>query len=256
VREEIAKRENDMFSGISAYKQDADFAKSIKTLVAPVARELQQYGVEPQQFIGNLIGAHQFFASPQVSAEQKQAAFAKLAQDYGIQLPSGQPADPNGGEYVDPQVQGLQQQLAQLQSRLERYEGGIQQSQQAEAQRVREAKAAEIEKFANDQANPYFYDVADEITALIRGSGGQMPLQEAYEKAVWANPVTRAKEIARQQAEAVTKAKEEADRLAAEAAAARGARVRTSGHQGSGTAATGSMDDTMEATLAAIKKRG
>jgi hypothetical protein len=243
-----------MFSGIAQYKSEADFSRTVKGFIAPVMQDLQAHGVAPQQFLGNLVNAHLFFSSSQVAAEQKQAALAQLAKDYGLTLPAGQ-ADPNGGEYTDPQVQGLQTQLAQLQSRLERYEGATQQAAQAEATKQREAQAKEVETFANDPANPYFYDVAEEIAVIIRGSGGQMPLKEAYEKAIWANPVTRAKEIARQEAAAVAKAKETEERLAAEAAAARGARVRTSGHQGSGTAATGSMDDTMEATLAAIKKR-
>jgi hypothetical protein len=111
-----------------------------------------------------------------------------------------------------------------------------------------------IDAFAEDPANPYFYDVADEIALLIRSSGGAMTLKEAYDKAVHLNPVTRARETERITAAAVEKAQKEATERAAAAKRASN-RVRTSGHQGGDTAASGSMEDTMQATLDSIRSR-
>lgn len=245
-----------MFAGIAVYREDAGLGKTIKTQLGPVMRQLQEHKVAPQEFIGNLVNGHLFFSHAQVPAEQKKAAFLELAKDYGIDLGTGQSSQGGSGDdYVDPQVKGLQDQLAQLNSRLERYEGESKRTSEAAATEQAAKLMQDLEAFANDPANPYFYDVADDIAALIRGSGGQLSYKDAYDKAVWANPVTRAKEIARKETEAATKAQEEAARRTAEAEKSRGGRVRTSGHQGSGTAPSGSMDDTMAETLANIRKK-
>ena len=82
-----------------------------------------------------------------------------------------------------------------------------------------------------------------------------LPLQEAYEKAVWANPVTRAKELAKQQTADLAKARENA-RLAAlpkKHAASVNVKSRDAGR--TPTEPLGTMQDTMKQTLAEIKAR-
>lgn len=59
---------------------------------------------------------------------------------------------------------------------------------------TRFALGEEITAFAADPAHPYFDEVTGDIAVLI--SAGHS-LADAYEKAVWANPTTRQKEIAR-----------------------------------------------------------
>lgn len=54
----------------------------------------------------------------------------------------------------------------------------------------------EVEAFAADPAHPFFDELSDDIAAILKTGAS---LAEAYEKAVWANPVTRAKEILRRQ---------------------------------------------------------
>jgi cytoskeletal protein RodZ len=80
-------------------------------------------------------------------------------------------------------------------------------------------------------------------------------MQDAYEKACYANPTIRAKEVAKAQAEAIAKAQKDAQERAAAVKAATAGNVKTSGHQGRGTAPEESMEDTMKATLAGIQKR-
>jgi hypothetical protein len=234
-----------MFRGLEQYKQDAGFAKEVKGFLAPVSQALQQHGVAPQQFLGNLVNAHLALSSSQLSAEQKTQFATNLLAQYGIELT---PKDPDAGGYVDPQVKSLQDKIASLESRLTG-------ADQKAANEAREKIQADLNAFADDPAHPYFDEVADDIAALIRGSGGKMTLQDAYDRAVWANPTTRAKETARAQAEAVEKAKKEDAERAAAARRATGGRVKTSGHQGGGTATTGSMEDTMAETLASIRKK-
>ena len=63
-----------------------------------------------------------------------------------------------------------------------------------------------VDDFAKDPAHPYFDELADEIALQIKAG---KTLQDAYETAVYANPVTRAKELARIQLEKDSKTQNE-----------------------------------------------
>lgn len=71
----------------------------------------------------------------------------------------------------------------------------------------RAAITKEVNAFAADPAHPFFDEVSDDIVAFLKTGAS---LAEAYEKAVWANPVTRQKEIARRQKEKDSKPRGEA----------------------------------------------
>lgn len=238
VQQEILKREEDIFKGLESYKADASIGKALKAVVQPYLQIFQSQGIDPMQQISGLMRAHVALATG--TPEQKQQFFQHLAKEYGVELGMEAP-------YIDPQVAGLQKQLAELQSRL----NGREQQEIAEA---RSKLQAEIDAFASDPAHQYFDEVANDIAGLLR-SGAAKSLQEAYEKAVWANPITRAKEQARLTAEAEAKAKAEAAGKAKQARKAIGANVKSSAKAASGTAPLGSIDDTLNAALATIKSR-
>lgn len=238
VQQEILKREEDIFKGLESYKADASIGKALKGIVQPYMQVFQAQGIDPLQQVSGLMRAHVALSTG--TPEQKQQFFQHLAKEYGVELGMEAP-------YIDPQVAGLQKQLAELQSRL----NGREQQEIAEA---RSKLQAEIDAFASDPAHQYFDEVANDIAGLLR-SGAAKSLQEAYEKAVWANPITRAKEQARLTAEAEAKAKAEAAEKAKQARKAIGANVKSSAKAASGTAPLGSIDDTLSAALAAIKSR-
>lgn len=249
VRAEIAKRENDMFSGLEQYRAGATFAREVQSFLKPVEPLLAQHGVEPQRFLGNLVQGHMMLSDTSVPLAQRQELAANLLKSYGITLPTAAEGQPAGdAPYVDPEVVALRQRLDAVES-----------SRQAEVNRAamadRQQRAEAIKAFAEDPAHPHFHDVIDDMTILIRGSGGTMSLKDAYEKAVHANPLTRAKEVAKAEAAAVEKAQKEAQERATAARKATAANVKTSGHQGRGTAPSESMEDTMKDTLASIQKR-
>lgn len=250
VKAEVHKREEDMWKGIEQYKGAANFARGVAEVLAPVYEDLKANNVTPQTFVNNLTQAHVALANQsRPAAERAVMAAAYLEQNYGIKLvPAADDGSPIEPAYVDPQVKGLQDEISRLKSRLDGADTNA-------AQQQRSKVTSELETFASDPANPYFYEVADDIAVLIRGSGGQMKLKDAYDKAVYANPVTRTKEIARLQIEAQAKAAKEAKDRVEAAKRGSAANVETSGHQGSGTAAQGSMDDTMAATLRDIQSR-
>ena len=238
VQQEILKREEDIFRGLEAYKADASIGKALKDIVQPYMQLFQAQGIDPLQQVAGLMRAHVALSTG--TPEQKQQFFQYLAKEYGVELGMEAP-------YIDPQVASLQKQLAELQSRLNSRE-------QREIAEARSKLQAEIDAFASDPAHQYFDEVANDIAGLLR-SGVAKSLQEAYEKAVWANPVTRAKEQARLAAEAEAKAKAEAAEKAKQARKAIGANVKSSAKVASGTAPLGSIDDTLNEALAAIKSR-
>ena len=238
VQQEVLKREEDIFKGLEGYKADASIGKALKGVVQPYMHIFQAQGVDPIQQVSGLMRAHVALATG--TPEQKQQFFQHLAKEYDVDL---------GGEapYVDPQVAGLQKQLSDLQSRLNGRE-------QHEANEARSKLQAEIDSFASDPAHQYFDEVANDIAGLLR-SGAAKDLKDAYDKAIWANPITRAKEQARLTAEAEAKAKAEAAERAKQARMATGANVKSSAKAASGTAPLGSIDDTLNAALANIKSR-
>lgn len=238
VQQEILKREEDIFKGLESYKADASIGKALKAVVQPYMHIFQSQGIDPMQQVSGLMRAHVALATG--TPEQKQQFFQHLAKEYGVDLGVEAP-------YVDPQVASLQKQLADLQSRLNGRE-------QQEAEQVRSKLQAEIDAFASDPAHQYFDEVANDIAGLLR-SGAAKDLKDAYDKAIWANPITRAKEQARLTAEAEAKAKAEAAERAKQARKATGANVKSSAKAASGTAPLGSIDDTLNAALAAIKSR-
>lgn len=238
VQQEVLKREEDIFKGLESYKADASIGKAFKGVVQPYLQVFQSQGIDPMQQVSGLMRAHVALATG--TPEQKQQFFQHLAKEYGVDLDTEAP-------YVDPQVAGLQKQLSDLQSRLNGRE-------QHEANEARSKLQAEIDSFASDPAHQYFDEVANDMAGLLR-SGAAKDLKDAYDKAIWANPITRAKEQARLTADAETKAKAEAAEKAKQARKATGANVKSSAKAASGTAPLGSIDDTLKAALVAIKSR-
>lgn len=242
VKAEVLKREEDIFRGLETYRADATFGKSLKSVLDPYLPILQQYNIDPAAQVANLMQAHHTLALG--APEQKVAFMRQLAQEYGIDLGELSGA---GAPFVDPAVDALQKELQAVKSTLSARE-------RVEAQQRMQSIQTEIEQFASDPANEHFDTVANDIAALLK-AGTAKDLKDAYEKAVWANPVTRAKLVAKQQAEAAAQAKAEAAKRAAAAKSASSVVVRAKPSSASGTAPIGSMDDTMQETLAAIQAR-
>lgn len=243
VQQEILKREEDIFKGIEGYKEAAAFGNSLKQVLDPYLPVLQQYNIQPAAQVADMMQAHYTLAFG--TPEQKLELIQQVAKDYQIDLRN---LNLEGAAYVDPQVADLQKQLQQLQSQMS-------QSQRAQT----EAKRAEIERhvaaFASDPKNVYFEELANDIAHLLR-TGAEKTVEAAYEKAMWMNPAVRAKELTRQQAEKAEAERKAAAEKAEAAKKATAANVRTKAKSGSATTPLGSMDDTLNTTLAAIRSRG
>lgn len=248
VRAEVLKREEDMFRGLEQYKAQADSAKALTDVVQPYTGLMQQYGVQPQAVVGNLLAAHKTLAFG--TPLQKMEIFRKVAADYGVdltgfgQLPEGE----------DPRLLNLSRELASTKQ-------GLQTILQSQAQTVAKEAESTVNSFisavddAGKPLHPYFNDVSSDIVTLLN-TGVSKTLDDAYTRAIWANPLTRDKEISRIQQEKGAKAAAEAK--AAEEARNRAGtvKVRTSAKAATAGSPLGSMDDTLKETLAAIEARG
>ncbi len=242
VQQEILKREEDMFQGLEQYKTDAGFGKQVQRVVEPFKEVLQRYNIDPVVQINSLMHAHAQLALG--TPQQKVQMFQRLMQDYGVNVDHL-----TGVEElrVNPEVESLRGELANVKTQLQ----GMTQQQQAAYRAEVEGK---VNTFATDPKNVYFSELADDITKLI-SSGVVDTLEQAYEKALWANPTTRAKEQARLDTERAEAAKREAAAKAQQARKATSTNVRTRSRSGSTAAPLGSIDDTLQEALAKIHSR-
>ncbi len=246
AQKEILKREEDFLRGITQYKGMAEVGASYDKVVEPYRAALVAENIDPVQMFQSFAANH--YLLTRGTPEQKVELAATMLNGYNIPLPEllNFMAD-NIQEPTDPKVAALEKELHEIKSTL-----GA--GAKAEAEKVNERIEKEIEAFAADPAHPYFDELADDISKLF-GSGMAESLADAYDKAVFANPVTRQKEIDRLTAEraSATEAAEKArkDKTAKLTADS----VTLTPKSRDGTVPVGSIDDTLSETMAAISNR-
>ena len=244
ARAEIVKREEDMYRGLEAYREDAGFGKTVKQVLNPYLPVMRQYGVDPMQQVDSMLRAHHTLAFG--TSEQKQGLLRQIIADYRLD-PTALAAEAADAPYIDPAVRGLQSELQSVKSKIE-------QSERQAFEAKRNETVREIERLYADPKNPYAAEVSDEMASLIQ-SGKYSSLADAYQAAIWLNPGVRAKELARLDAERQSAARKTAEEEAARAKKALEANVRSSTKRASQTAATGSLDDTLKEAYQAIQSR-
>jgi hypothetical protein len=170
IQDYIQQREADYAKGVSTYKNQWDNAAPILEAIRPFESTLRQNNINPAQWIQNLGNAHQMlvFGSP----EQRLNTFAKLANDYGVNL-----GQLTGNQGYDPQFSSLAQELNQIKNQW----GQFQAQQEAMEQ---SSLRNEIDDFKNDK--PYFEEVRETMAGLLQ-SGMADDLQSAYDKAIRLN---------------------------------------------------------------------
>lgn len=166
------QRESEYKKGVSTYKAEADRAKSYENAIAPYAQDLQRRGIQPTQYIENLVRAEQILSN--APYEQKVQAFQKLAQDYGIQLNGGQVTQ------LDPYAQQLMNQLNRVNQEVSSIKGRF-------AQEENQRLMNEIEKYRSDAEKYPHFDVVREEMAQLLELGKAQDLETAYKKAVRMN---------------------------------------------------------------------
>ena len=167
------QRESEYKKGVSTYKAEADRAKGYENAIAPYAQDLQRRGIQPTQYIENLVRAEQILSN--ASYDQKVQVFQKLAADYGIQL--------NGNGQVtqlDPYTQQLMNQLNMVNQEVSSIKGRFAQEENQRLMGEIERVRSNVEKF------PHFDVVREEMAQLLE-LGKAQDLETAYKKAVRMN---------------------------------------------------------------------
>lgn len=209
VQQEIAKREADVSRGFEDRAAALKRYEPLEQILQPRREMLAARGVSDVDFVKTLFAASDWIDRDPVSAlRELMRQKGVTLQHLGVQAQPGQ--QPPHAAQLPPAVRTLAQQVQHLQTQLS------QRDQAERAQRLQSFKS-EIDAFAADPANTYFHNVCEDMIGLLQ-SGRASELKDAYDKAVWANPETRAL----LQAEQARRA--EADRLNAQRQAARGAR--------------------------------
>lgn len=243
VKAEIHRREENFFRGIERLKPAVNFALEIDQSLRPFAEQLKAAQATPKQAIEYLFSAHHVLTRG--TPEERAQAIRHFAQEAGVDLHalvSGLPAASEPA-YEDPAVADLRKQVGELKSQLTT----------AEQRKLDEARASAEREFNEFAAkNPDVNKVLDDMIPLIRSG---LSLQAAYDKAIWANPVTRAEKL---KAEADAKAEAERKKAvekAQKAKQASSARVREPSRGGSPTAPLGDLDATLKEVYANIAKK-
>lgn len=232
-------REKQMLDGLEQYKQSAQYGKALSDVLAPYQPILQSKGLDAPRAVADLMQA--YVAMTQGTPEQRATAYAQIGKNLGITLPAPGTEAPQ----ADPQLRALQEQFQQMQSVLTS-------QQQATYQAAQSKALQEVEAFAADATHPHFEVLQDDILGFLKLGD---TLQSAYEKAVWANPVTRTKELAKTQIEVETKLKENARLQALPKKQAKSVNIGGRDTQKAPTEPLGSMEDTIKSTLANIRSR-
>lgn len=246
VQAYLEQREAEVENGFKVKSDSENYGKSLHAIIQPYQALLDAQGVKDHgQAVRFLLNAHNKLSTGDDVGRAQ--FFAGLAKQYRIDV-----AKMTEAYNASPGAQETPEQRA-LRERMDKLENDRKTETQARYDALKAEADQEIAAFAADPKHPYFKEVASEVALFLQDP--KITLAEAYERAVWANPVTRAKEEARLKKEAEDKAKADAEAAAKAAEKARGTRVRgEEKHRGSPDL-VGSMEDTMRETYREIQSR-
>ena len=221
IRQEVHRRELEISRALNDAALVKQQAQQFEAVAAPFAARMQSLGVTPVQAFNELLKSDYTLATG--TQQQKAVLIDKLLQDYGVDIATldqvisarlgGAAAQQQQQQPQMPDVQALvQQQIQQAMMPL------IQQQQQQQMQ-VQQQAAMTVEQMSLDPKFPYFDDVREDMADLIELSarrGVALTLEQAYSRAVAANPEIQAAQMTMQQ-------NQQARRAAAAAASVSGA---------------------------------
>ena len=209
LKEYAWKREEEMRAGVQPLLTKAQYADQMQQAIEPYMNNIRGLGIEAPQAVKALMEADNVLRHG--SPQQKQAYFAQLAQQYGINMGDVQiqPTDPN--------FYAIQNELAQVRGEVLNWK-----QQQENAQN--QALLQEIDQF---QAKAEYFEEARPTMIQLLNSGVAKDLDDAYQKAIRLDNdlFTKHQQASQGQADA---AKREASNRAAKAARAAAVSVKSS----------------------------
>lgn len=185
AQDAILTREAEANTGFEKFRAKYEPYEGIDQVFAPRASLLQKYNMTPTQAVDRLLQAQEALERDPVNG------IATLARQYGIDLTrlnAGQPQRP-----VDPQTNYVMQELQALKAKEAQREAAALADQESSLK-------AEIAAFERSEGLEFLADVRADMAAILakdfaQGDTTQAVLRDAYEKAVWQNPTTRARAL-------------------------------------------------------------
>jgi len=209
LKEYAWKREEEMRAGVEPLLSKAQFADQMQQALEPYMNNIRGLGIEAPQAVKALMEADNVLRHG--TPQQKQAYFAQLAQQYGINMGDVQvqPTDPN--------FYAIQNELAQVRGEVLNWK-----QQQEAAQN--QALLQEINQF---QTKAEYFEEARPTMIQLLNSGVAQDLDDAYQKAIRLDNdlFTKHQQASQGAADA---AKREASNKAAKAARAAAVSVKSS----------------------------
>lgn len=232
LREYIAKREGEVHGKITQQGKEISALRPYADLTTRYRETFERRGLDPVAAIEKLFQV-------QMALDKDPAAVVQqIAKAYGVKLGGEQPVDP-----VRKAVEPLEREVNALKQERERERRAAEEAARAEAQ-------SSITSFAKDR--PHFEAVRRDMALLMAGNP-KLTLEDAYDRAVYANPETR-RAVA--EAEAKAKADEQAKAAAEKAAKAKSmAKVNTGNGRAAAPKPKGSWMDTLRETADEIMSR-
>lgn len=234
VQDYVEQRETQMKEGLEKDRGDANLGRVMRDVMSPYSEMLKSQGIDESAMVRNLMNAHYRISTADEAGRTD--LIRQLAQSYGVNL-DGET------QQVDPALKAMQDRISGL-------EHNIKASHEQSLQEARTRVETDVENFASE--HEFFDEVSEQIVPLINAG---YDLEEAYQNAIWLNPVTRQKEIDRTSKEAAENAQEQAKAEAEKALKAKKANVRGRDTNKTPTEPVGTMEDTMRETLREINSR-
>jgi hypothetical protein len=179
IQQEVMRREKDVTDGLAQRQQKDERFNRLDSLLAPRRERFQLAGLDEFQAVQAL------FAAQDLLDRDAPSGLRYLAKQYGVNLASlaqGAPAQAQQAP-MPPVVQQLMNEVQSLKS--------AHNQQQQSADRAAQDQASQmVQAFSADPKNLYFENVRKDMADLVN-SGQAKTIQEAYDRAVWANPETR-----------------------------------------------------------------
>jgi len=247
VQELLSRREREMTADYTRKTQEIAEIRRFSDEIRPVFEKNQQLiahaGAPPAQVMDQLLGMYGY-------SQRDPLGYLKwAAESLGVDLSQLNQAPRD--EYVDPAFNELRNQLTPLSQQVQSVTEYIQEQQRLQQEQAVQQVQSTIETFAQEKdtsgqpLRPYFEQVKVAMGRLLQpdanGNALANDLQDAYDKATWADPAIRA-ELQK------PKAPDETVKNAKQVAAMN---VRSSG--GASAEASGSLRDTLRDEMARMR---
>lgn len=235
AQEYIELREQQMKEGLETDRNDANLGKMMRDVMSPYSDMLKSQNLDEPTAVKYFMNTH--YQLTNANPQQKEQLIKQIAKNYGVDFDGGQT------EEVDPKYKQLEQELYGIKSALN-------QREQADLQAARERVNKEVEIFASE--HPYFEEVEGDLAELITAG---LSLEDAYETAIWKNPLIRQKELDRINAEKEAEKLKANEEKVQKAKKAKAVNVKSRDTNRTPTESLGTMEDTIRATFREIQSR-